>query len=167
MRYGSTVEAELIQSDVHPYQHNRHDSWPAALLAEMGSAFEELRRYMAELAQLLDQPELDRGRLTTVRLRIAQLRLARGTLIGRVTTYLADKVSAPEAELLKQLRTAHDQMMRVASGHTGRWTLDAIAADWPQYRQATSQISRCWLEKVMWEQEVLFPLLQREIRAAA
>lgn len=157
-----------MQSNGHAHQHvdGQHSS-PAGLLAEMEKAFEELRCYMAELAQLIDEPELNRGRLTTVRLKIAQLRLARGTIIGRITTYLADKVSGPEAELLKQLRTAHDQMMRVASGHTGRWTLDAIAANWAQYREATSQISRCWMEKVMWEQEVLAPLLQREIRGAA
>lgn len=152
----------MIESKVHSHRNPAFQGSTAAdLLAEMESAFEELRRYIDELALVIDEPELDRGRLTTLRLKIAQLRLVRGLIIARIAVYLEPRVSAAEAQLLKELRADHDRMMGLASKHTGKWTLEAIAADWSEYRKATSQITRCWMEKVGWEHEVLCPLLKR------
>lgn len=131
------------------------------IAGELEKAYDELRDCITELSYVLDEPELDRARLTSVRLRIAQLRLARGPLIGKITAHVAGKISPSEADLLKQIRAGHDQMLRDASAHTGKWTLDAIAGNWEEYRSATREIARCWMEKVKWEQELLYPLLKR------
>lgn len=131
------------------------------LVSELEYAYAELKDCVAQLSKILEEPGLDRARLTTVRLRIAQLRLAHGPLIAKITAHVADKIGPSESELLKQIRAAHDQMLREASVHTGKWTLDAIAGNWEEYRAATSEIARRWMEKVNWEKELLYPLLKR------
>lgn len=133
----------------------------ADFVSELENAYGELKDCMAQLSEVLDEPELDRARLTTVRLRIAQLRLAQGPLIARITAHVAEKVSPSEADLLKRIRAGHDQMLREASAHTGKWTLDAIAGNWEKYRSATREIARCWMEKANGEQELLYPFLKR------
>lgn len=131
------------------------------IVGELERAYDELRDCITQLAHVLDEPELDRARLTSVRLRIAQLRLARGPLISNITAHVAGKISPSEAYLLKQIRAGHDQMLRDASAHTGKWTLDAIADNWEEYRGATRQIARSWMEKANWEQQLIYPLLNR------
>ncbi|HXH52346.1 MAG TPA: hypothetical protein VNH53_02815 [Sphingomicrobium sp.] len=134
---------------------------PATLIAEFEHAYEELSQYVTELNNVLEQAKLDRAKLTTIRLKIAQLRLIRGPLIGKIAACLKNKISASEAQLLQELRRAHDELLRAASAHTGKWTMDAIEADWEGYRFKARQLARCWMEKVRWEQEILLPLLSR------
>ena len=136
-------------------------STAAALAAEFKHAYEELSQRIAELEVVLEQPALDSAKLTTLRLKIAQLRLLRGTLISRIATCLKYKISPTEAELVQQLRRGHDDMLKTASAHTGKWTIAAIGANWEGYRSRARQLACSWMEKVRWEQEVLLPLLVR------
>lgn len=155
-------EGQMIHSDVSTAAGAASKpSARAALLVELENAYDELRRCMKELYDVLDQQGLDRARLTSVRLKIAQIRLARGPLVGRITVCLADKVNPSEAAALQELRANHDQMLRAASVHTGKWTLDAIAENWAEYRTTTRQLARCWMEKVKQEQDQIYPLLKR------
>jgi len=132
-----------------------------ALMVELQSAYDELRRCIAELTEVLDLPEPNRARLTSVRLKIATLRLARGPLVGKIAACLDGKTNSTEAELLRRLRTEHDEMLRKAATHTSQWSLDAVDRDWAGYRAATRKLLRCWREKMNWEQEVIYPLLKR------
>lgn len=131
-----------------------------ALMLELQTAYDELRRCIAELTDVLDLPEPNRARLTSVRLKIATLRLARGPLVGKIAACLDGKTNSSEAELLRRLRTEHDEMLRNAAAHTSKWSLEAIDLDWAGYRAATRQLLRCWMEKMNWEQEVIYPLLK-------
>lgn len=132
-----------------------------ALMLELQTAYDELRRCIAELTDVLDLPEPNRARLTSVRLKIATLRLARGPLVGKIAACLDGKTNSSEAELLRRLRAEHDEMLRNAAAHTSKWNLEAIDLDWAGYRAATRQLLRCWTEKMNWEQEAIYPLLKR------
>lgn len=132
-----------------------------ALMLELQTAHDELRRCLAELTDVLDLPEPNRARLTSVRLKIATLRLARGPLVGKIAACLDGKPNSSETELLRRLRTEHDEMLRKAAAHTSKWSLEAVDLDWAGYRVATRQLLRCWIDKMNWEQEVIYPLLKR------
>jgi len=132
-----------------------------ALMLELQTAYDDLRRCIAELTDVLDLPEPNRARLTSVRLKIATLRLARGPLVGKIAACLDRKTDSSETELLRRLRTEHDELLRKAAAHTSKWSLEAVDLDWPGYRAATRQLLRCWIEKMNWEQEVIYPLLKR------
>lgn len=116
---------------------------------------------MDQLQQLLDQPTPDLSRLTTVRLRLAHLRLSRGPLMDKICRCLAGKVGVSEETDLQQLRLAHQKLLEVASAHTGKWTLDAVKANWPEYRRTTREIARRWLERAQSDHEILVPMLQK------
>lgn len=68
-----------------------------ALMLELQTAYDELRRCIAELTDVLDLPEPNRARLTSVRLKIATLRLARGPLVGKIAACVVGKANSSEA----------------------------------------------------------------------
>lgn len=135
----------------------------AALLDELQSTFAELVECMDQLQQLLDQPTPDLARLTTVRLRLAHLRLTRGPLMDRISRCVAGKINASEEAALQQMRAAHQQMLEAASAHTGKWTLDAVKANWPEYRRATRDVARRWLERAKADQQLLYPMIKKQV----
>lgn len=133
----------------------------AALLLELVSAYGDLRESLVELEQLLTKPTFDRVGLTSIRLRIAELRLARGPLVGKIAAHLAGKVSESQSAQLREFRESHEAMLNAAAAHTNKWSMDAIDANWTEYRAATTEIARRWMEKIKAEQRVIYPLLRR------
>jgi hypothetical protein len=132
-----------------------------ALLRELREAQESLEACFAELQVILDRPELDGGALTSVRLKLAGIRLTRGPLITRVAELLVGEVSQAEEAMLEQLRASHHRLLKTATVHTSKWTLDAIAKDWPEYRRETRELMRKWVSKAQQEQRLVYPLVRR------
>jgi len=137
-----------------------------SLLLEVQNAHQELLDRLRELGEILDQPRPNLPQLTTTRLKLAHLRLSRGSLVFRISKCLAGKTSPSEAAILQQMRLAHQQMLAAASVHTNKWTLDAVEADWPTYRQTTREVARLWLEKAKAEQQLIYPLLKKHAQGA-
>lgn len=135
----------------------------SALLDELQSTYAELGKCMDQLQQLLDQPTPDLVRLTTVRLRLAHLRLTRGPLVDKIAQCLAGKLSSSEAAALQEMRSAHQCLLEAATAHTGKWTLDAVRANWPEYRRATREVARRWLERAKADQQLLYPLVKKQV----
>lgn len=135
----------------------------AALLHELDDAHSRLQGCFSELLGIFSLPSVDRSELTSCRLRIARLRLSRSLLINKITAHLAKAASAEESVLLNQIAEGHQRLLRVASTHTTRWSLEAIEADWDGYRAVTRKLIRNWQEKMGWEEEVLKPLLRRQV----
>ena len=131
------------------------------LAIEFQQAYDELSQCVLELGNVLQQPQLDRPALTTVRLKIAQLRLARGSLLSKIRQCLTNRLSEPEAKLVDHLHNSHYELLRNASEHTGKWTLEAIEENWDDYRSCAQALANSWIEKMSWEQEILLPLLRR------
>lgn len=135
----------------------------AALLDELQSTYAELGNCMDQLHQVLDQPTPDLARLTTIRLRLAHLRLTRGPLMDKIAKCVAGKINASEAPALQEMRSAHQRLLEAATAHTGKWTLDAVKANWPEYRRATREVARRWLERAKADQQLLYPLVKKQV----
>ena len=136
------------------------------LQREIEQAHESLRSCFREMEQVLARPRLDAGALTSVRLKLAGLRLTRGPLITRVGDALSGSVTTEEEVLLEDLKASHQRLLQTATAHTARWTLEAIAADWSQYRDETRELMRQWMKKAEREQRLVYPLVRRWAEAA-
>lgn len=130
------------------------------LLDEIDDASEDLRACLSELEAILTQPAPNASALTSVRLKLARVRLTRGPLLGKVVRALGDQITASDKLLLQQLQLDHQGLMLYASAHTTRWTLDEIARDWPEYRSDTRELAQRWLTKTELEKQVLCPILR-------
>jgi hypothetical protein len=138
----------------------------AALEREIRHAHESLHVCLREMEQVLARPAFDAGALTSVRLKLAGLRLTRGPLITRVAEALSGSLSRDEEILLEQLRSSHQRLLQTATAHTGKWTLEAIGLNWVQYRDETRDLMRRWMIKAEREQRLVYPLVRRCARAA-
>lgn len=136
------------------------------LQREIEQAHESLRSCFREMEQVLARPRLDAGALTSVRLKLAGLRLTRGPLITRVGDALSGSVTTEEEVTLEDLKASHQRLLQTATAHTARWTLEAIAADWSQYRDETRELMRQWMKKAEREQRLVYPLVRRWAEAA-
>lgn len=133
----------------------------AALQQEMQQAYESLQSCFREMEEVLSRPTFDAGALTSIRLKLAGLRLTRGPLITRIALALAGHVNAEEAEMLAQLRASHQKLLQTATAHTSKWTLEAIGRQWSRYRDETRELMRQWMKKAEREQELVYPLVRR------
>jgi hypothetical protein len=132
-----------------------------ALLGELRDAHESLRTCFRELDKVLAEPAFDAAALVSVRLRLAGLRLTRGPLITKLSEFLVGHVSHAEEAMLAELRASHVALLQKATAHTAKWTLDAIATNWEQYRSETETMVRGWAEKAEREQRLVYPLVRR------
>ena len=133
----------------------------AALLSELREAHDALTACFRELNKILAEPGFDAGALMSVRLRLAGLRLTRGPLITKLSEFLVGNVTPKEEGMLAELRSSHVALLQRATAHTGKWTLDAIATGWEQYRTDTRELVRHWAEKAEREQRLIYPLVRR------
>ena len=140
---------------------NASETIAARLLAELERAYDDVKSYMAELAPLLELPQPDRARLTTVRLKLAQLRLVQGAGVSQVYRHLIANSDETDRHQLEEMRSDYHRLLQAALAHTTKWTLDAVEADWPQYQNATRMIVDFWLEKMNAERDQLYPLLEK------
>lgn len=138
------------------------ESVAAQFLAELERAYADVKIYMVELAEVLDLPQLDRARLTTVRLKLAQLRLVQGGAVGRIYRHLIANSDETHRNELEEMHSNHLGMLNMTSAHTTKWTLDAIEAEWPEYVKAARAIVHFGLEKMNAEQKTLISLLKRD-----
>jgi len=132
-----------------------------ALQHEIREAHGAMQSCFREMERVLASSSFDAGALTLVRLKLASIRLTRGPLIMRVAEVLAGNVTDEESAMLEQLRASHRRLLQTATAHTSKWTLDAIAADWPGYRRETRDLMRNWMDKAEREQRLVHPLVRR------
>lgn len=136
------------------------------LRVEFDAAHRALTACTEELHQVLAQQKPDRARLTSVRLKLAQLRLVHGPLIGKIAVFIATQCTPAQTEKLTELRISHEKLLQDAAAHTGRWTLGAIEANWPEYRQAARELLRRSMHKMQMDQRLLYPLLGARLSSA-
>jgi hypothetical protein len=129
------------------------------LLADVQAACEAVLETIAEYDELISRKEPDTAKLTSIRLQLAQNRLAHGSIVERVAEYLREH--NPSAELtIRNLQPEHAGLLHRTSAHTQRWTLVAVESDWPQYCSETREMLRCWTQRVRVEGGVLRRLLE-------
>ena len=150
MRSAAAKQTDCLQS-----------SGALSLERDIREAHETLRACFREMEEVLARPDFDSTALTTVRLKLAGLRLTRGPLITRVAVALAGKVTNEEAAVLAELRSSHQSLLQKATAHTGKWKIDMIASNWPQYRRETRDLMHRWVAKAEREQLLVCPLVRR------
>lgn len=132
-----------------------------ALLSEVQEAHRNLQTSLSELERVISQPELNSAALTSVRLKIASMRLTRGALIKKVAELLAGRVTDSEAMLVSELRSSHSALLETCSLHTRKWTLNAIARDWQTYRRETRELLGQWIRQADDVRRQIHPLIER------
>jgi len=133
----------------------------SVLLSEIDEATTTLNACLAELEDVLARPEFETSALTSVRLRLAGIRLTRGPLITRMADFLAGRVTEAEQAALDDLRTSHQRILQAATAHTSKWTLDAISNDWDTYRRETRALVGRWRSKSDQDAQLIHPLIRR------
>jgi hypothetical protein len=131
------------------------------LQREICDAHQLLQGCFEEMETVLAQPVFNATALTSVRLKLAGIRLTRGPLIMKTAQLLAENITESEAAMLEQLRSSHQHLLQTATMHTSKWTLAAIKGDWVQYRRETRELMRKWIAKADREQRLVSPLVQR------
>lgn len=74
---------------------------------------------------------------------------------------LQGNVTDAEQRLLEELQLSHHGMLQIPTQHTGKWTLEAIARNWPEYRRETRDLVRKWSNKAELDQRFVLPLVER------
>jgi hypothetical protein len=133
----------------------------SALLREINEASSTLKACLAELDEVLAQPALDASALTSVRLKLAGIRLTRGPLIMRLSDFLASRVTATERAALDELKMSHQRILQAATVHTAKWTLDAITSNWLTYRRETRALVSRWRAKSDEDAQLIYPLIKK------
>lgn len=133
----------------------------SALLREINEASSTLKACLAELDEVLAQPALDASALTSVRLKLAGIRLTRGPLIMRLSDFLASRVTATERAALDELKMSHQRILQAATVHTAKWTLDAISSNWLTYRRETRALVSRWRAKSDEDAQLIYPLIKK------
>ena len=149
----STTAAEKLEND-------RADL-ASMLLREIDEATSTLNACLGELEEVLAQPAFDASALTSVRLRLAGIRLTRGPLITRLSDFLAGRVTEAEQAALDDLRNSHQRILQAATKHTSKWTLDAISRDWLTYRRETRALVSRWRSKSEQDAQLIYPLIKK------
>ena len=78
-----------------------------------------------------------------------------------MSDYLAGEVTEAEQAALDELRLSHQGILRAASAHTAKWTLDEISKDWPSYRRETRALVSRWRAKSHQDEQLIYPLLKK------
>jgi hypothetical protein len=133
------------------------------LLRDIDEATSTLNACLGELEEVLAQSAFDASALTSVRLRLAGIRLTRGPLITRLSDFLVDRATEAEQVALDELRTSHQLILQAATAHTAKWTLDAISSDWLNYRRETRALVSRWRAKSDQDAQLIYPSIKKAV----
>lgn len=100
--------------------------------------------------------------LTKVRVELAassDAHLARETRFVERTLGMRDDVIAQG--IARRYKTGLMDLQLSLAAHTGRWNPIAIRADWAGYRSAVRDQLALAVERMGWEERVVFPLIQQ------
>lgn len=132
------------------------------MLNELKSVHGELREAIAELAAVVRNSVPDEGPLSAARFKLTKLSRRRRSLIQSVIMPLLHDVPAPEATAVADLALEGAKLSIASSEHIGRWTTNAILADWAGYQRASAEMRASMLKRIEREAAVLYPLLERK-----
>ena len=126
----------------------------------------ELQRLHAELSAQLDaldaliaQPEPPMEKLPGVRLALTRASRARTIFLTRLYGQLIARAPSSQKAALEALRAEANGQMLASAEHIGSWTLNEIAARWPEYRAASDKMRAAMRQRIKREAQLVYPLL--------
>ena len=129
--------------------------------ADFEAAHEDLLRAMAEMANAAQPGSPDLHRCITARWKLSKANRARRDLWEKVHIHLRFKVSGQDAEVLKRLANANAELRSASRIHIGRWSAEAVGADWQGYCEASRTIRWKIMSLVRHERQGLMPILHK------
>lgn len=136
------------------------DNAPVKLLAELDLAYDNARTYLTKMINVLDAPHLCRGTLTSLRLKLAQLRLVQASAVSRIYDFVIANGAPNLRAEAQDMRINYHRLLQLASVHTAKWSLDFIQSDWLAYVKVTRPLLDLWSKQMILEREQLSRLLQ-------
>jgi hypothetical protein len=132
------------------------------LLAEYEKNHADLLNAMAVMASAADAPVADRHLYSNARWRLSQASLKRRMLWGRIYRHLAPRAGPHDAAALDRIQATDVALQQQSAAHVGKWTTDAIEADWAGYCDASRTIRWKMNAHMDAERRVVYPLLAAE-----
>lgn len=129
------------------------------LLAATQAACEAALATIADYEQLISEKQADTAKLISIRLQLAQNRLAHGAIVSLVAQYLRERNPCAESTI-RNLQPEHAGLLHRTSAHTQRWTLTAVENDWQRYCSETREMLVSWTQRVTVEGAVLRTILE-------
>ncbi|MFW2829926.1 hypothetical protein [Sphingomonas sp. ID0503] len=108
--------------------------------ADLAAAHAELRRLIDAIEAETARPLPDIAGLTSVRMKLTQASRRRTALVDEIVRRNRVAASAEQRAHLETLWTDLQQARMISAGHIGRWTVQAIKADWPGYCAASADL---------------------------
>ena len=136
------------------------DANASFLLDKLHEAHAKLLSAIGDLARLTRGALPDEEQLVEVRWQVSEASLIRRLLWGRIHAYLAEHANTDVEPLLRELQDADMQLIRISTEHVGKWTSEAIAADWPGYCRASKAMRGKLIDGVKREKRLLYPILE-------
>lgn len=130
------------------------------MLGQLELIHDDLREAIAELAAVVRNPSLDEAALSASRLKLVKLSSTRHALLVCTIFPKLNDVSAVEAARIADLALENIQIRSCSSDHIGRWTMNAIRADWPGYQRASAEMRVSMLKRIDREAMILYPILK-------
>ena len=150
----------------------RQDQATTGLLAEYEKNHAELLGAMAVMDSATRAMLADRDLLSSARWRLSNASLRRRMLWGRIYRHLAPRVGPHEAAALDSIQATDIALQQQSAAHVGKWTKNAIEADWTGYCEASRDIRWKMNAHIGAERRVVYPLLtadaldeRRQLRA--
>ena len=142
-----------------PQPHREPRASGPALLVELTAAHAALLERIAELGEITGREAPTSLEYTSARMRLSQASIDRRTVLNRALRHLAERGDCADA--VAKVRAADGELIAHSVMHLGKWTGQAIAADWAGYCGASKAMRDHMADTVRAEAEALRPLLGR------
>ena len=129
------------------------------LLAEYEKNHADLLGAMAVMDSVTRAVLADRDLVSNARWRLSHASLRRRMLWGRVYRHLSPRVGPSDAAALNRIQAIDFALQQQSAAHVGKWTADAVEANWDGYCEASRAIRWKMDAYIAAERRVVHPLL--------
>jgi hypothetical protein len=137
----------------------RQNQATPGLLAEYEKNHAELLSAMAVMDSVTRATLADRNLFSNARWRLSHASFKRRMLWGRIYRRLAPRAGPYQAAALDRIQATDLELIHQSAAHVGKWTTDAVEADWPGYCEASRAIRWKMNAHIGAERRVVYPLL--------
>jgi len=136
------------------------------LLVQLKGAHEELGWAIEHVDQLTSGPQPKDDAIANARWRISQASLRRRVLAVQINDFLSPRLYGQDVASLAALRHSDQQLMRHSGLHVRTWTIHSIRDAWDDYCAASRETRTLMQTHLLFERQLLCPLLERLAHAA-
>ena len=132
------------------------------MLARLRDLHAALLAAITEMETAAAQTVPDEARLGTIRWTLSRASRRRHMLIeDTIYPYLLARVAPADIDRLLALREDARALRAASTAHVGRWNARTIIDEWDTYRSASAAITTAMRARVVAEQRLLYPVLER------